>query len=216
MLWNLDQSADIMKWYREFIVEAPEQLNGFFAFLTVPAGTALPGSICIFRKMCGIVWCHTGDERKQANEATRAAAQGCPGPRPSSSSFAPMPLPTLQRHVRQRALSTPGLAVVLESGLHERTRRRGDRACMSSMVRRCRLVALHRCTSLSRSTASAHGVPQNDGHAVELSHDATWSSVIVGVDPDPANTDRILPPGLREYWEALHPYGAGRAYVSTS
>ena len=43
--------------------------------------------------------------------------------------------------------------------------------------------------------------------------DATWSEVIVGVDPDPANKDRITT-WARNYWEALHPYGAGGAYVN--
>ena len=36
-LWPLDQAAStVMRWYREFIVQAPEELSGFFAFLTVP------------------------------------------------------------------------------------------------------------------------------------------------------------------------------------
>jgi len=43
--------------------------------------------------------------------------------------------------------------------------------------------------------------------------DATWSQVMVGVDADPASAD-----SLREwavgYWEALHPYAAGAAYVN--
>ena len=42
MLWDLDQAADIMKWYGEFIVQAPEEINGFFAFLTVPPGPPFP------------------------------------------------------------------------------------------------------------------------------------------------------------------------------
>jgi hypothetical protein len=42
---------------------------------------------------------------------------------------------------------------------------------------------------------------------------AVWSEVIVGVDPDPANKDRIIE-WARTYWEALHPYGAGGAYVN--
>jgi hypothetical protein len=40
-----------------------------------------------------------------------------------------------------------------------------------------------------------------------------WSQVIIGVDPDPAGA-----PALRDwtvgYWEALHPYSAGGAYVN--
>ena len=37
--------------------------------------------------------------------------------------------------------------------------------------------------------------------------------MIVGVDPDPANKDRITE-WARNYWEALHPFGAGGAYVN--
>ena len=51
MLWDLDQAADIMKWYREFIVQAPEEINGFFAFLTVPPGPPFPEALH-FKKMC--------------------------------------------------------------------------------------------------------------------------------------------------------------------
>src|SRR4029434_11050804 len=31
MLWDLKDAADVMKWYREFITQAPEDMNGFVA-----------------------------------------------------------------------------------------------------------------------------------------------------------------------------------------
>ena len=37
--------------------------------------------------------------------------------------------------------------------------------------------------------------------------------VIAGVDPDPANNEQITT-WAKEYWEALHPYSAGGAYVN--
>ncbi len=37
--------------------------------------------------------------------------------------------------------------------------------------------------------------------------------MIVGVDPDPANRDRIVD-WTRAYWAAVHPFGAGGAYVN--
>src|SRR5205823_5134584 len=43
--------------------------------------------------------------------------------------------------------------------------------------------------------------------------DATWAHVIVGVDPDPANNDKIIG-WTKAYWEALHPYSVGGAYVN--
>ncbi|HEX5769131.1 MAG TPA: FAD-dependent oxidoreductase, partial [Burkholderiales bacterium] len=42
MLWSLDRSAEVLRWYRDFITSAPDELNGFFAFLTVPAVAPFP------------------------------------------------------------------------------------------------------------------------------------------------------------------------------
>jgi hypothetical protein len=42
--------------------------------------------------------------------------------------------------------------------------------------------------------------------------DASFAEVIVGVDPDPANQERMIA-WAKDYWMALHPYSAGGAYV---
>ena len=59
MLWELEDAPAIMKWYRRFIKKAPKELNGFFAFLTVPPGPPFPEHLHN-KKMCGVVWCYTG------------------------------------------------------------------------------------------------------------------------------------------------------------
>ena len=43
--------------------------------------------------------------------------------------------------------------------------------------------------------------------------DANWAGVIVGVDPDPAKKD-ILRDWAVGYWEAVHPFSSGGAYVN--
>jgi FAD/FMN-containing dehydrogenase len=43
--------------------------------------------------------------------------------------------------------------------------------------------------------------------------DATWSMVIAGIDPDPAKA-RALTTWAKGYWEAVHPYTLGGAYVN--
>jgi hypothetical protein len=43
--------------------------------------------------------------------------------------------------------------------------------------------------------------------------DARWGSVFAGVDPDPSNVDTIRQWSI-DYFEALHPYSAGGAYVN--
>ena len=57
-------------------------------------------------------------------------------------------------------------------------------------------------------------VPEGAPDATAWSYrDAAWSRVIVGVDPDPANREKITT-WARDYWEALHPYSAGGAYAN--
>src|SRR5207253_7541446 len=45
MLWEMSETEKIMKWYRDFIVKAPDDVNGFFAFLTVPPGPPFPENL---------------------------------------------------------------------------------------------------------------------------------------------------------------------------
>jgi FAD/FMN-containing dehydrogenase len=43
--------------------------------------------------------------------------------------------------------------------------------------------------------------------------DAVWAEVIVGVDPDAANKEKISA-WAKAYWSALHPYSTGGAYIN--
>src|SRR5436853_1442728 len=60
MLYDIDDAADVLKWYRQFLPAAPDDLNGFFAFLTVPPGPPFPEDLQL-KKVCGIVWAYAGD-----------------------------------------------------------------------------------------------------------------------------------------------------------
>src|SRR5215472_6683270 len=59
MLWHMDQAPEVMRWYRDFILAAPENLGGWFAFLKVPPGPPFPPELHT-KTMCGVVWCYTG------------------------------------------------------------------------------------------------------------------------------------------------------------
>jgi FAD/FMN-containing dehydrogenase len=43
--------------------------------------------------------------------------------------------------------------------------------------------------------------------------DANFAEVIVGVDPDPANNERMIQ-WAKDYWTALHPYSSGGGYLN--
>jgi FAD binding domain/Berberine and berberine like len=201
MLWPLDQATDVMKWYREFIVNAPEEMYGFFAFLTVPPGPPFPENLHL-KKMCGIVWCYTGS-LDQANAILEPLREFRP---PAFEFFAPMPFPMLQGMFD--GLYPPGLQWYWKADF---VRELSDEA-----------IALHikHGSELPSMLSTMHLYPINgvarkpkNGDTPWSHRDATWSEVIVGVDPDPANTDHITA-WAKSYWEALHPYSAGGAYVN--
>ena len=66
MLYELSETADVMKWYRDLIPSAPDDLNGFFAFLTVPPAPPFPRTSAHeknVRSRVGIRWT-TGESRR--------------------------------------------------------------------------------------------------------------------------------------------------------
>ena len=201
MLWPLEQATDVMKWYREFIVNAPEEMYGFFAFLTVPPGPPFPETLHL-KKMCGIVWCYTGS-LDQANAILEPLRKFRP---PAFEFFAPMPFPILQSMFD--GLYTPGLQWYWKADF---VKELTDEAIALHIKHGSELPSMLSTMHLYPINGVARK-PKNDD--TPWSHrDATWSEVIVGVDPDPANTDHITA-WAKSYWEALHPYSAGGAYVN--
>src|SRR5213082_137860 len=63
MLYELSETAEVMKWYRDLIKVAPDDLNGWFAFLTVPPAAPFPEQPHL-TQMRGVVWTWTGPQEK--------------------------------------------------------------------------------------------------------------------------------------------------------
>jgi hypothetical protein len=57
----LNQAADLMRWYREFITSAPEDMNGILAFPTVPPVPPFAEHLHL-QRMCEVIWCYSGPE----------------------------------------------------------------------------------------------------------------------------------------------------------
>ncbi|MDN3520987.1 FAD-binding oxidoreductase [Halomonas ramblicola] len=199
-LWELEHSAAVLRWYRDFIPNAPESLNGFFAFLSVPPGPPFPEHLHN-RRMCGVVWCHTGS----ATEADKLLAAVHEPAAPALHGVQPMPYPMLQGAFDE--LYRPGLQWYW----------RGDFVTeLSDTVIERHVEFAEVPTPLSTMhlypvDGAVHRVGRND--TAFSYREAKWSEVIVGVDPDPANKERITQ-WTRDYWDALHPYSSGGGYVN--
>ena len=200
-LWPLDMAADAMRFYRDFITSAPEDLNGFFTFLTVPPAPPFPEQLHL-KKMCGVIWYYTGPEEK-ADEVFAPIREFGP---PALYGIHSMPHPALQSAFD--GLYTPGLQWYWKADFVNEL---SDEAIALYVKHGTDIPSMHSTMHLYPIDGAAHRVGKND--TPWSYRDATWAQVIVGVDPDPANNERITT-WAKEFWEALHPYSAGGAYVN--
>ncbi|MGT2512502.1 FAD-binding oxidoreductase [Cupriavidus basilensis] len=201
MLWPMDQARELMKWWRDFILTAPQDINGWFGFVTVPPGPPFPESVHL-QKMCAVVWCYTGP-LDQAEARFKPIRDAMP---PAVDFAGPIPWPVLQRLFD--ALYPPGLQWYWKADFVSDL---SDKAIDLHIKYGHQLPSMHSTMHLYPINGAAHRAGPND--TAFSYRDASFASVIVGVDPDPANNDRIVQ-WAKDYWLALHPHSAGGGYIN--
>jgi FAD/FMN-containing dehydrogenase len=201
MLWELEDAAKVMGWYRDFIAKAPENVNGFFAFLTVPPGPPFAEQLHL-KRVCGIVWAiNDSPERAEAILAPVREQFS-----PAQDLVGPLTFPALQ------GMFDP----IYPQGLQwywrgDFVNELSDEAIERHLEFARRLPTMHSTMHLYPINGAVHRVGQNE--TAFSFRDSTWSQVIVGVDPDPAKAEELRDWTVA-YWEALHPYSAGGSYVN--
>ena len=200
-VWPIAQTPDVLRWYRDYLPEAERDLYGFFAVLVVPPAPPFPEEIH-GQKMCGVVWCYTGDLQglDEALAVVREPAQ------PAFHFAMPMPYPVLQ------ALFDD----LIPAGLQWYWR--GD--FFDEITDDAIAVHLEYGSAIPTALSTMHLYPV-DGAVQEVAadetafahRDARWSGVIGGIDPDPANA-AALRDWCVSYWEALHSHSMGGGYVN--
>ncbi|HST16255.1 MAG TPA: FAD-binding oxidoreductase [Gaiellaceae bacterium] len=199
-LWTLDRAEEIMRWYRDFLPAAPDELGGWFAFLTVPPVDPFPKELQL-QKVCGVVWCYGGPP-EDADEAFRPVRELDP----DLDGLTTMPVAAL--NAAFDPLYPAGDQWYWRADFFDRI---PDDAIDAH------IEFAHR---LPTPQSTMHLYPV-DGAASRVSADATawayrdarWGQVMVGVDPDPARADELKEWTIA-YWEALHPHSMGGAYVN--
>jgi FAD/FMN-containing dehydrogenase len=199
--WPLEQADGVMKLYRQFIADAPDDISGFFAFLTVPPAPVFPQQLH-GKKVCGIVWCCTGS----AGEAEKLLKPVREFGTPVFDHVGTMPHPALQSFFDP--IYPPGLQWYWRADF---VKDLSDKAVGLHVEHGSRLPTMHSTMHLYPVNGAVHRIGKSE--TAFSYRDATWAEVIVGVDPDPGNKDKIVG-WTKEYWDALHPYSAGGAYVN--
>jgi len=199
-LWELDKAADVMRFYRDFITKAPDELNGFFAFLMVPPAPPFPEELHL-KHVCGIVWCYSGP----AEKADKIFEPVKNFNKPLLHGVQPMPHPVLQSAFD--GLFVPGLQWYWRADFVNEL---SDEA-IEKHIKFGKVPTMHSTMHLYPIDGAAGRVGNSD--TPWSYRKSKWAEVIVGVDPDPANNDKIIS-WTKNYWDALHPYSAGGAYVN--
>jgi len=199
--WPLEQTAEVMKAYRDFIVRAPEYVNGFFAFLTIPPSPMFPEPLHL-KKVCGVMWVSTGPTARAEAATKPMRSVG----KPVLDFQGEMPLPAVNSLFD--ALYPPGLQWYWRADF---VKELSDEAIARHAQHGSALPTMHSTMHLYAIDGAPHRVGKQD--TAFSYRDANWAEVIVGVDPDPTNSEKITK-WCKDYFDALHPYSAGGAYVN--
>jgi FAD/FMN-containing dehydrogenase len=200
--WPVESAAEVLSVYRDFLPGAPRDLNGFFAFATVPPAPPFPEAIHM-RKVCGVVWCWTGAE-EDAADAMAPMLDALP--EPLLHGPAPMPHPDLQAAFDE--LYPKGDQWYWRADF---VREIPDEAVQLHAKFGAELPTMKSTMHLYPIDGAAHDAGPSD--TAWSYRDARWATVYAGVDPDAANVDAIRRWSV-DYQEALHPHSAGGAYVN--
>ncbi|WP_254167112.1 FAD-binding oxidoreductase [Chryseosolibacter histidini] len=201
MLWPIEDAEEIMRQYREFILNASNDHYCYFALLTVPPVAMFPAELHL-KKMCGLLWCNVGD----AEKSTKAAQRFRDLKKPAVDFCGPIPFNALQGMFD--ALYPKGLQWYWKADF---VKDLTDEAIKLNVEYGHQLPTPHSTMHLYPINGACHD-KQNNETAFSY-RDANWAQVIVGVDPDPANKEKISS-WAKAYWEALHPFSLGGAYIN--
>ena len=201
--WPVGSGAEVLRAYRDFLPDAPRELNGFFMFGSVPPAPPFPEELHL-AKVCGVVWCYAGADEGAFAAATAPLLDALPEPL--------MHGPSAMPHVAIQGDFDP----VYPAGDQwywraDFVKEIPDEAVEIHAKFGAELPTWKSTMHLYPIDGAAHDVDPAD--TPWAYRDANYGSVFAGVDPDPANVDAIRKWSV-EYQEALHPYSAGGAYVN--
>ncbi len=201
MFWEVEDAQEIMAWYDSFMAKAPRDVYAFFANMVVPPAPPFPEEIQ-GRKVCGLMWCLTLSEDEAAPFLDEVRAFK----KPIFEHVGEVPFPALQTLFDD--LYPKGLQWYWKGDFVKKI----DQAELEIHQEFLKKIPTgHSTMHLYPIDGAVHDKKPED--TAFRFRDARWSMVVVGVDPDPANAEKITR-WAKDYWEALNPHTMGAAYIN--
>jgi FAD/FMN-containing dehydrogenase len=199
--WPIEQTEEVLRAYREFLPQLPRNATGFFCFHHVPPGPPFPDEIHL-RKVCGIVWCIVASDEEAQELMAPMLAVGDPLMQGADR----VPLPALNSAFD--GVYSPGDQWYWRADFLKDI---PDAAVAQNVEWGAAMPTWKSGSHIYPIDGAAHDIAPGDtpwGY-----RDAVFSQVIVGVDEDPASAGALRDWAVG-YWDAIHPYSAGGAYVN--
>lgn len=199
VFWDIEDAERVMKFYREFMNDAPDDMYGFFTLMVIPSSEPFPQNLWN-KNVCAVVWNYTGDIEKAGDvfKPIRSFAE------PVLDLAGPIPFKDLQAM----------FDAIYPHGLHwywkaDFLNELSDEAIQEN---------LKYGSSIPTPLSQTHIYPI-DGFSGRISKDATawnyrdakFAQVIVAVDKDPGKMEAATA-WCKSYWKAIHQYSAGGGY----
>lgn len=202
VFWNADHAGEVMRAYRDYLPDAPEELGAFVGLKSVPSTDPFPrehwGS-----RACAVIACYNGP----AEDGKAAMAPLLDRlPPPIFNWMDALPFPALQ------GMFDP----LLPKGLQWHWK--GD--FVTSLPDEAIEVHIAQALQAPSELSLMHLYPI-DGAVRRVgqddtawnARDATWSMVIAGIDADPGKA-AALTRWARDYWNAIHPFNREGGYIN--
>jgi FAD binding domain/Berberine and berberine like len=199
--WPIEQTGELLAAYREYQPTLPRNVGGFFCFHTIPPGPPFPEEIHL-RQVCGVVWCIVGSD-EEAEAAMAPLLNVAP---PLMQGAGRVPLPGLNSAFD--GLYPSGDQWYWRADFVDGLE---DEAIDLNREWNERMPHWKSGSHIYPIDGAVHDI--GAGETAWAYRDSRYSQVMIGVDPDPAGAG-----ALRDwtvgYWESLHDYSAGGAYVN--
>lgn len=201
MFFELEHAGDLFRWYREFIVDAPEEFGGFPAFQIAPPLPFIPedrhGDTFVIFVAC---WAGPLDEGEAMIDKIREVAPVV------AEHVGPMPYPALNSAFD--GLVPAGLQHYWKANF---VRELTDDAIAAHLEHGPRVPAVNSTMHLYPINGAAQRVSADEaafGH-----REATFAPVIAGMWPDPADNEANIA-WVRDYYAATAPHSEEGGYVN--
>jgi FAD/FMN-containing dehydrogenase len=202
MFFELDRAGDLLRFYRDFIVDAPEELGCFPAYQIAPPLPFIPEDRH-GEPFVAMVACWAGDlaEGEQALKPIRDV-----GP-PVAEMVGPMPYPALNSAFDP--LVPPGLHHYWKANF---VKELTDDAIAAHLEHGPRLPAVNSTMHIYPINGAPHRVAPD---ATAFAHrDATFATVIAGMWPPDEVDDESGTAWVRDYYDATAPHSETGGYVN--